>query len=859
LQLYPNNAILAKGCQVRTWRQATGNKTANKLSSCGAFLGMKLGDASRGLESSAIEKQRQEAAELVRRYRSDVRPFIERHASEQLASLDNDVERIEKLQVVPETVTACFLGHSGIGKSTLLNALAAGRDHVLPSGGIGPLTALATVVNYSATPVFSVRYHKRAKLWQLGFGLERSYQSTIGDKTETVVPDGELDEDLKIDVQSELDSAVEGGQAKSPAVSFMKQAQQIVTGDQFKQRSAEYLIDALRAICGYKDQWGTKFESDDSERIRRARAALELSETNKSYERSSGDGQPFQSELWDHAAGFLAPLVESIEVGWPSDLLKSGIVLVDLPGVGIARDSYRQVTQKFIRDQARAVILTVDRAGPTGETVELLRSSGYWERLVGAADDPNSDPCKLVIAVTKVDDVASEEYRNSQDLTPRPKKREIYARLVTEFKLRMKAQITEQLESIGGSTNPALEQARSKARATILNDLEIHPVSAPEYRKLLLEDEDDRAFLRSEQETGIIDLRSRLEEIALEERFELYQNLKEVTDRLREALRGELKRLEALWRDRARAAAITDALEKDLQLYLQEKQRERHLRVGGFREFLETTSQTLIKSLVSEAREVAEQEVGVFLKRLRHAHWATLRAAVRRGGAYIGTRPINLPEDIAGRFQEPMAGVWSTKLLTDVRKRTSLFASDEVKIVDEMCEWANSKTANSQAQALEQQKQRITRNAAQMTQAGKEAVGDLRQTVKTRVMDVVRAPIKKECEKFVAAGNDHGPGVKARILDLFENLARRSTKAAETPAVKILEENFAVVRGDIKSAFDGLGDPLLQTVDLVLQREKQEIEQKSEREREAILSQISSLLEALSPSEFIGQHAQAHA
>jgi len=149
------------------------------------------------------------------------------------------------------------------------------------------------------------------------------------------------------------------------------------------------------------------------------------------------------------------------------------------------------------RDQARAVILTVDRAGPTGETVELLRSSGYWERLVGAADDPNSDPCKLVIAVTKVDDVASEEYRNSQDLTPRPKKREIYARLVTEFKLRMKAQITEQLESISGSTNPALEQARSKARATILNDLEIHPVSAPEYRKLLLEDEDDRAFLRS--------------------------------------------------------------------------------------------------------------------------------------------------------------------------------------------------------------------------------------------------------------------------------------------------------------------------------------------------------------------------
>ena len=48
---------------------------------------------------------------------------------------------------------------------------------------------------------------------------------------------------------------------------------------------------------------------------------------------------------------------------------------------------------------------------PTAETVELLRTSGYWDRLVGAADDPESDPCSLIIAVTKVDDVASEEWR----------------------------------------------------------------------------------------------------------------------------------------------------------------------------------------------------------------------------------------------------------------------------------------------------------------------------------------------------------------------------------------------------------------------------------------------------------------
>jgi hypothetical protein len=68
------------------------------------------------------------------------------------------------------------------------------------------------------------------------------------------------------------------------------------------------------------------------------------------YERHQGqEGVPFTADLKDHAAGFLAPLVEEIQVGWPSELLRSGITLVDLPGVGIASDSYRQITQKYIR------------------------------------------------------------------------------------------------------------------------------------------------------------------------------------------------------------------------------------------------------------------------------------------------------------------------------------------------------------------------------------------------------------------------------------------------------------------------------------------------------------------------------
>ena len=206
-----------------------------------------------------------------------------------------------------------------------------------------------------------------------------------------------------------------------------------------------------------------------------------------------------------------------------------------------------------------------------------------------------------------------------------------------------------------------------------------------------------------------------------------------------------------------------------------------------------------------------------------------------------------------------MAGVWSTKLLAEIRKRTTEHASDHSKLVDEICDWARSKTkSNSQVELIEQQRQRIARHAAQMQQVGKEAVGELRQIVKSRIMEVVRKPIRKACEKFVEDKADRGTGVKMRILDLFDDLAKQATKAAEIPATKILEDNFSKVRSDIKKAFEDWGDPLQETADLILERESQEIDKKSEKERDAVLSEIAVLLASQSNFEAAPARSDMH-
>jgi len=783
-------------------------------------------------------------------FEHSARPFLEVHAKERLASLDNDRERLRKLLDRRDGITVCLIGNSGIGKSTLLNALAAGEQQVLPAGGIGPLTAQATEIHYSDTPSFTVQYHKRKLLWQIGFALEQRLDGNRPKKGEKNVQGG-FHEGLNEAEQQELLNEVtpvaeEEGAGNESSDDYQKQARQIVTGNQFSQKPLQYLTDALRLACGYKVRWNTEIEVGDLERLARVKQVLELAAAEKPVTEVQGENKRvFAEKLTEHAAGFLAPLIQRIEVGWPSELLKNGIALVDLPGVGIARDVYREITKRYVREQARAIVLVVDRAGPTDATVDVLRSSGYWDRLVGAADDPNSDPCYMLIAVTRVDDVATEEWAKTSHLSKeeRPKKRDVFEGLVEEFKPRIRGQITEQLGRITSSENETVQKARETAVKHLLDNLEIHPVSAPEYRKIRANDDDDRAFLLDDSATGIPALAGSLVRLGEQERAARQRLLREVSERFFRGIVGELQIILSQWRDQDRAAAAAEQLRQALDTTLAPKDKEYARRIGAFREFLEATVQTKIRELVLEARSAAEDEVNTYLRRLESAHWATLRAAVRRGGTFFGARAINLPDDISNYFQEPMAAVWGQRLLKDIRKRTSELAGDISTLVAEICTWARDHGgAQVNRVLLDRQQQRITDQVQQLREVGKEAVDELRATVKQKLMDVIKSPIKKACESFVARGDDIGPGVKWRILQLFEDLAKHATTAAEKPAIEVLQLNFNSVREEIRIAFEGWGDPLKETADLIVERHEERAKRSDAQRRGKILAEAEAIL-----------------
>jgi gas vesicle protein len=190
-----------------------------------------------------------------------------------------------------------------------------------------------------------------------------------------------------------------------------------------------------------------------------------------------------------------------------------------------------------------------------------------------------------------------------------------------------------------------------------------------------------------------------------------------------------------------------------------------------------------------------------------------------------------------------MAAVWGQKLLKDIRKRTTQLTDDLIQIVTEIFEWANQNGGpNLNKKLLNAQHERVLAHAQQMKTVGKEAVDELRSTVKTKLLETIRKPIKKACENFVEDGDARGPGVKSRILELFEKLAADATKDAKSPATKILKKNYDEVREEITNSFNQWGDPLEEVVNTIIAKHEKKIKESNAAMRQEVMGELEKVI-----------------
>jgi dynamin family protein len=753
-------------------------------------------------------------------YRGRVRRFLEQYAADEVAAIDQQAKRVEQLLQAPsDEVAVCFLGNAGVGKSTLLNALVSERYNLLPHGGVGPLTAQATIVRYAEAPYFRATYLSARQLNRILFALER-YHEFVTKRGAEAAASEELAKLLDDENRHEAESALPVGEPTVVGVSekieaYQRQARLLVQGDQHGQIDLPYLLDALRSVLGNKVRWGHSPADGDVRRIARLRECLELAQRDGVHRecRAGAEMRDFLLELRDHASGFLAPLIKSLEVGWNADVLREGLTLVDLPGVGVATDDYRRVTSTWIRDKARAIVLVVDRSGITDASANLLRSTGFLNRLLHDGDDTAAEPVTFSVVMVKVDqsaDSAWEDEASIDELGARPWA-EHFERVSGEAIELMRNQMRQVLERLVAAAPDATRTARREALERIINTMQVHAVSAPEYRLFHLQLQQKPARIRRAEESGIPQLSAAFQGIAIDHQTRCAARLAAAEDDLASRVAASLALVRAQWEADERAEREAQALREELDAFLAPKKSELERRQGAFWEFLREGVSDQIKARVAESSLHARDDISDYLRELGKLHWGTLRATVRKGGAHVssdGTH-IDLPNELALRFEEPVAVVWSKHILSALRKRTSGLGQDYVAMVGEVVEWARSQDARVQPRVVEALHDNLVAQTKDLASVGKEAVSELKGKVRGQLYDKVVKKVRERCEAFVEGKKDVGEGTKRRILELFhEELASEVVKVAQPVAGKVLLDNYNEVQHEIAERFKAYKNPL---------------------------------------------------
>lgn len=387
------------------------------------------------------------------------------------------------------------VGAAGVGKSTLLNALLSDRMSILPHGGFGSLTACATRIRYSSDPYAAIAYRGAYPL------------SALVDHIELL---------------------------GSRAASSLLQGRLLVQGNQFGDAEPGYVIHCLReAIAGR--MWSGANEIDRGRLFELAR--LIDAGAPRLIRHAGTDLRAFIHDLEVHAAGFLAPVVDEVEIGWDADLLAPGIELVDLPGVGVANDSYAEKAKNVLVD-ARAVMLVVDRSGLTQAAAALL--APFFDAM-------QRDPAHrtLVVAIVKVDSLANDRRAND----PRKTWMEHFDQTCGEAVNMVRRQLHTELDRL----------AREREQTSMpLQRVIAQPVAPLEHQRVHAEDPEVAPRVRGADGARIVALRDLLRGIALTHQARV---ARVVDEALREAI--ECGRADSARANTYRAvlASLTEAIE----------------------------------------------------------------------------------------------------------------------------------------------------------------------------------------------------------------------------------------------------------------------------------------------------------
>jgi hypothetical protein len=399
-------------------------------------------------------------------------------------------------------------------------------------------------------------------------------------------------------------------------------------------------------------------------------------------------------------------------------------------------------------------------------------------------------------------------------------------------------QLRNELESLW-KDDGQLHGAKQEVINHLLETLRVHPISAVEFEALV---SDDAPKLQEVGQTNVPALVASLGEIRTTQEQERARRVETSFQSLRDGVVSQIRLVEAQWADETRLSEEIEQLRKDLEAFMVPLRTRFATLQGQYREFLRQTAPQRIADLVKSGKERSRNQIGKYLRRIGTAHWGTLRASVRKGGRFSGATDVDLQQEFALSCEEPLAEAWGQEILKDIRRRTNEYADQCFELVEQAAEWAKEQGARVQQNVVEAQRQSIKNDAARLKTVGRDMIKEVREKNSTDLINAIDGPIRMKCKRFVDANSDVGPGVKNRILALFDQLADEIPEAAEKPALRILTRFFGEVEQEILQALQENQNPLNAMAEAIVASQEQYRVRSDAQKRKPILEQAAALL-----------------
>jgi hypothetical protein len=746
---------------------------------------------------------------LLELYRTDIRPFLAEHEVANLPTLDQNAEMLARALAQTGELRIGFVGESQVGKSTLVNALL--DRQALPSGGIGPLTAQATRVEYAQENGLTVKYHAKQQLHQHAFAIAR-YLERRGDiKRNEKLGEGAGPDEPELLPETELTGGAErlldaieaaddgDGPKKEDLGRYMlNQAKRIlhfgnppVAQDN---PTDVMLLDGLRAVLGQKTIGPP--ESLDTYRARVAEVQGILGQQEALKESTEGSSAAFNRALRLRAAGWMSPLVNELHLRLNSPMLRS-LSLVDLPGIGVLNDPAGREAEAFVRTEGDALVIVFRNNGVTETVAELLERTGVITKMLfgGTGEVP---PIQIVIAVTHLDDVAQDRYRvlaqEARDNGDGPPDRHrIFQDLSQEMGARLREMIGEALRRSQAFEDLPEDQrvARERAVATLTGAMQIFCVASPDYLNQTQNLEEGLGFLRDIEVTNVPDLRRHLIDLAQQASARRKTTIVQFERALHASINDHLAAIAQMYEEGRGAAtqeferfrgALTEVAEP-LRLEMRAYHGEA---LGMLRKAMSVELQMVCK----DAEVAAMKKLQRLTREGRGLHYATLKAALVRDGVWE-RRSVNYPDALTLTFVDSIAANWEPRVVEKVREEVRVLAKRDLKLVEALCDAARTINARIVAESpIDAQKRILEANSRTAVAWTGEQLSELRDNVQKTLRLAVQRPIEKACRKAVKEFAHIGSGAKNRILEAFEDGGQAAIDQARAAAEESLKQHY---------------------------------------------------------------------